>query len=138
MPIIKWDDSLSVQVKELDEQHKKFIESVNEFHDALLHVESDQLHDFKKKALESMREYAVFHFIAEEQYMKEIGYPDLDKHKKIHDQFISKLREYEVKFSSGKLIFNSEIMKTLKNWLHDHLLTEDRKYSAFALKKQRQ
>ena len=112
-----------------------YVKVVNDLHDKLLNSNTDELRGFKEKALESMREYALFHFIDEEKYMTEIGYPDLQKHKSIHDEFITKLRDYETRFKEGKILFNSDILKTLIAWLHNHLLTEDKKYTVFASQK---
>jgi hemerythrin len=35
MPIIEWADALSVNVKEIDDQHKRLIDLINNLHDAM-------------------------------------------------------------------------------------------------------
>ena len=126
MPYIIWDESFSVQVKEIDDQHKKWIGIINELHDSL--IGGTGFDEITGKSLRAMEEYGAFHFAFEEQYMAEIGYGDLAGHKYEHDVFLKKIRQYVQDEADGKLILNTEIMKILKDWLVNHILHCDKRY----------
>jgi len=127
MPYIVWDESFSVHVKEIDEQHKKWIGIINDLHDSLM--EGEGFEEITGKSLRAMEEYGSFHFAFEEQYMTEIGYSDLASHKHIHDEFLEKIRQYVRDEEAGKLILNTEIMRMLKDWLVNHILQCDKLYA---------
>lgn len=129
MPEITWDETFSVKVEELDAQHKKWIGIMNQLHNCLM--KPDGLHEITVKTLDAMVEYGIFHFSFEEDYLRQIGYPNLAAHKKEHDLFLNKIMQYRDAERAGKLVLNTEIMKILQNWLQEHILREDKKYSAF-------
>lgn len=129
MPQIIWDETFSVKVEEIDAQHKKWIEIINQLHNCLM--SPDGLHEITIKTLEAMVDYGVFHFSFEEDYLRKIGYPDIEAHKKEHDLFLNKIMQYRDAERAGKLVLNSEIMRILQQWLKEHILNEDKKYSAF-------
>ena len=54
MPVIEWVEALSVHVDELDEQHRRIVEVINDLHDALLHSKITELDIARTKALDVM------------------------------------------------------------------------------------
>jgi hemerythrin len=131
MPEIKWDDSFSVNNIEIDNQHKKWIEILNKVHDSLMSIDAKSFLNITAEALEAMHEYARKHFSFEEEYMHEIGYPDVVAHRRIHKDFDSLIYSYNRDIREGKIVLNTELLKIIKNWLFDHILIEDKKYAAF-------
>lgn len=127
MPLINWDDKLSVKVKEIDDQHKKLIGMVNDLHDAMIKGSSK---DIIGKILSEMTAYTVTHFATEEKYMVKFGYTGYMEHKTEHKNFVVKATDLKAKFDSGKMMLSVEIMNFLKDWLSKHILGTDKKYSA--------
>ena len=128
MPRIIWDDTFNVNVKEIDEQHKEWISIINELHDTLMG--GKDLSKITSKSLKAMADYGTFHFAFEEEYLKKIGYPDLVAHKREHEAFLTKTRQYVRDEEEGKLVLNTKVMQVLMDWLTNHILTSDKKYSA--------
>ena len=91
--------------------------------------------DVLSELIMGMIDYTNYHFNSEENYMESIGYPDLDKHKILHNEYIGKLNEYYDKIVSGKMILSIEVTNYLKNWLVNHIKGTDQKYSSFVEKK---
>ena len=70
MAVLKWSESLSVEVASIDEQHKRLIGLINSFYEDL------NLGSSKEKMLElikALKEYTVYHFSTEERYMKKLS-----------------------------------------------------------------
>ena len=132
MPIVKWMNSFSVQNKMIDDQHKKWIEIYNKAHDRMMDIiPEDENLGIGEAALVEMIEYTKYHFSSEEDFMKKIGFPGYEEHRKIHEAFIRKLEAISSQMQEGTHILNSEILKVIENWLIDHILTEDPKLTKY-------
>lgn len=131
MPRIEWDESFSMNNAEIDTQHKKWIEIMNELHETLIGNDSEKVMSIAADSLESMQEYAKTHFAYEEEYMQGMNYPDLAEHKSIHNAFNDRLVRYQEEIQRGETILNTVLMKVLSNWLLNHILEEDKKYCLY-------
>jgi hemerythrin len=129
--LINWNESLSVKIASIDDEHLKLIEMINDFYE---NIKSRTNDDNISRLISGMKNYTKLHFRTEEKYMVNFGYPDYQEHKKEHDLFISKVEELETKFNTGKLIVSFEITSFLKDWLKTHILCTDKKYSDFFIK----
>lgn len=131
MAFITWNDSLSVKIDSIDEQHKKLIEMINNFYDNVSKQSNDEL---ISSLIKGMKTYTIMHFTTEERYMKQFNYPKYEQHKKEHDAFISKVNDLEQKLKSGKAILSFEITTFLKDWIKKHIQEEDKQYTSLFLK----
>lgn len=133
MARIDWDGSFSVGNAEIDEQHKRWIDLYNRMDEALTGGGSGaSIDNLAGEALAAMHDYAHTHFKSEEAYMAKLNYPKLVEHRRIHRDFEDMIYRYNREINDGQLFLNSNIIKIIRNWLLDHILHEDKKYSAFA------
>ncbi len=128
MVLIKWSEKYSVNIKKVDEQHKKLIEMINNLHGAMLHGKS---HEILGNIIDGLIDYTKTHFKTEEELMKNYGYPGYLSHKLQHDKFVRKVSEFQRKFEEGELTLSMEIMNFLKDWLLNHILGTDKKFGPF-------
>ena len=68
MALMKWDESFSVGVKEIDAQHQKLVAMINELHAAM---KEGKVHDVLGEIISGMAKYTIFHFETEEKYFEE-------------------------------------------------------------------
>ncbi len=80
-----------------------------------------------------MKEYTVFHFSTEEQYMIQYNYPEYLEHKVEHVRFVQRVLDFENRYKNGKLILTLEITNFIKKWVANHIITTDKKYSDFLI-----
>jgi hemerythrin len=130
MSKIEWDDSLSIGVDLIDEQHKMLIQKLADLSEAFTrgHEENKIM-----KTLDFMIDYTDFHFSAEEKVMEEQSYPGLDQQKKQHEEFKTTLNNIleDFKEESTTKAIAEEINDFLHNWLIDHIKGSDTKLGQF-------
>ncbi len=128
MALLTWNDSYSVKVDTMDEQHQKLFELINSFYDEIgKQSQAKLIFDL----IAGMKAYTIEHFNEEEQLMQQCNYPGLTEHKKEHADFIDKVTDLEEKLKSGKMIISFEITNFLKDWIKKHIKESDQQYSAY-------
>lgn len=126
MAFIKWSDSLSVHVGEIDEQHQKLIQLINTLHDAMLEKKGKEV---LADILDQLAAYTVYHFSTEEKYMEQCNYSGLLLHKKEHDSFVGKVDSLIKDYQANKLGITIDLMNFLRDWVSHHIQVTDKKYS---------
>ncbi len=127
MPL-EWTKEYSVNVQEIDEQHKEFIDLINRLSKGIKEMASK---NDLGNILNKLDHYAKTHFATEEKYFKKFDYPDKDKHIVQHRRFSDKIKDYKSRYKGDKVAISFEVIDFLEDWLVDHLLNEDQKYSGF-------
>ena len=125
---ISWDDSYRVNVKQLDDEHKKLVVMINELHEAMQVGKGKEM---LSGILGRMVTYVGSHFSNEEKYMEKFSYPDYEAHKKEHNDFVKKTLEFQQNFNDGKMGLSIEVMFFLKEWLLNHIKGSDQQYGPF-------
>ena len=128
MALILWDENYSVNVREIDSQHKKLIAIINELNGCITDG-SDK--NVVEKILIDLAEYTAFHFSSEEKYFALYNYPNTNFHMQQHTLLIDQLKEYINKYKNGIKDFAPTLLNFLKDWLTNHIVGSDKKYSEF-------
>lgn len=98
MAFMEWSDKLLTGVREVDEQHKKLVALINELYDAMKQGKGKEVID---KALDELVKYAGYHFSTEETLMTKYGYPELASHKREHENFKAKIKDFWIRRLKG-------------------------------------
>lgn len=123
--MLAWDPALAIGVPEIDEQHRAIFAEAARFDAAVRSgvqgQEIQELFDFLSR-------YAREHFEAEEQLMRESGYPRLASHALEHAEFRRRLAtllpHWESEGDSSSLLM--AVSGFLVRWLREHIATHDR------------
>lgn len=128
MASLSWEERYSVQVGELDDQHKKLIGMVSTLREAMREGRGKQE---LNKLFTSLVAYTANHFASEERLMKTHGYPEYQEHHEIHVKMTNKAVSLQKEFQSGKMGITLDTMKFLEDWVSKHILGTDKKYGPF-------
>ena len=125
---IEWDERLSVDIPEIDELQKKMF--------ALLNVLIDlkQNHKDAKECsnmVAEINEYSRYFFSKEEEYLRKNGYPEIEIHAKEHRKFIKTVINLRRQVTEDKENLNYAVIKQMRDWLVDHIITSDLMYVPF-------
>jgi hemerythrin len=130
MKKIQWQDSYSVGIKTIDNQHKQWIQYFNDTTEA---IASQKNRTQISKTLGFLMDYTDTHFSTEEKYMAGSKYAGLQEHKVKHSELKSTLvnlvKDYEDEGITANLAEGIESF--LGNWLIKHIQEVDMKFGAF-------
>lgn len=128
MAFINWDNSYSVGVAIIDNQHKRLVNIVNELNDAL---GAGKGKDVLSKVLFELVQYVNTHFKTEEEYMVKYSYDEYEQHRYEHEKLTDEVKRFYEDFNNGKAVLSIQIMNFLRNWLMDHILIKDKRFGKF-------
>ena len=132
--IFVWEEKLSVGDQTIDSQHESIFGATNRLLDI---VSGDRAPEELFGVLTTIERYVREHFSYEEAYMERYGYPDIDRHRRIHQGFADDFAERKKKLLQGGV--SSEAILGLENylgtWLIAHVSSEDQKYATFIREK---
>lgn len=125
MALMNWNDSLSVGVKTLDEQHKGLVQTLNELHAAMMRGDAKGA---TGPLLDKLVRYTREHFAAEEALMSRAQYPSTSQHRTRHRDLTRQVEDYVQRYRSGEITLNVQLLNFLRDWLINHIQKEDQNY----------
>ena len=123
---IYWTNDFSVQIKEIDDQHKVLINIINDLYNAFMQKEHKDLID---EIIDRMAKYAIWHFGVEEKYFAKFGYPAAAEHMKEHKTFLDQIAVYQNDIKTSKVALTFSVMAFLQKWLTNHIVGIDKHYT---------
>lgn len=125
--MFQWDESYSVKVEAIDEQHKQLFDAVQRFSEA---AENEEASSEFQRLLDFLINYSRHHFAEEEKYFEAFAYEHAESHAQQHRAFIDIVQSYRRRFEADELIVPQEVTRFLKNWLTEHVMSSDQRYVA--------
>lgn len=125
MALIDWDDNYSVNVAEIDDQHKKLVNMLNKLYGSTINGNS---HEILSDILHGLSEYTVYHFSTEEKYFEQFNYKFTKEHKAQHQNFVKKVLDFQDKFDNNESEITVELIKFLVDWVTEHIMDSDHKF----------
>jgi len=125
--IVEWTDDLMVGIGIIDDQHKKLIERIASFVEA---VESDNMLTIEE-TIKYLIGYTIQHFGAEELIMIRNGYLNFKIHRDEHSHFIKMVYDANISLM-GKTLTKEQIINLrdeLLAWVITHIKVMDKQLS---------
>ena len=131
MKNIIWDESLSVDAGEIDEEHRRLIDLFN----ILSHsVAAGDAAEYIEAVLEELISCTIWHFRHEERLMLMYKYNGLEQHKSEHNDLIDSVRELQQKFHKENKQLTNEDIEYLEDWLTQHIIGQDMRLGFYLMK----
>jgi hemerythrin len=121
---VKWTQDLSVDVKEIDAQHKELLRRIDGLDSAM---KQGRAKEEILRLIEFLDEYVVIHFRTEELFMIQHAYPKYHFHKTKHEWFKNEFsairKRLEEEGATPEVIVLSNNL--LITWFSSHIRTTD-------------
>ena len=121
----EFDESLVTGNKEIDEQHKEWIDKINKL---LKCCEEGGGKLEAIKMLDYMADYSEFHFAAEEKLQEEAAYPGFAEHKAKHEAFkvaVHELHDMLEEEEGPSEAFVKAVQDNVVSWVYNHIKSFD-------------
>ena len=131
--MIEFDSNLFTHVEEMDKQHMKLVELLNNTYELLKEGKKEEASELFGRELLT---YVEHHLSEEEKFMEEIGYPELDQHRKVHELFRREIYNLAPFIEKGDPKAFREALSLAWGWLYSHIAKTDKKYGIYAKEKE--
>ena len=129
MEFITWQDSMSVGIPVIDQDHKIIMRLINFSHRQLIEHHEEKV---LSSALNALIDYTLYHFAREELVMKACDYPSIGEHEKLHQDLTKQVADIAHRYHEDSSSIEPEIfLEFLKNWLINHILKQDMKFKPY-------
>ncbi|MBX9634752.1 MAG: bacteriohemerythrin, partial [Magnetospirillum sp.] len=126
--VLQWHEEYRVDVLRLDTQHRRLFEQANAILDA---VDCGRELSEVLSLMDAIAEYARYHFGEEEALMVRYAYPEAEAHRSRHARLMDLLAETRLHIQEKGSIESASMLAFLKEWLVNHICTDDRRYTKF-------
>lgn len=124
--IIEWQDKYAIGVEEIDNQHKKLFELANNIYDLLKNDPTEDKYDKIIDLIEELRNYTIYHFNSEEEYMESIDYMRIFSQKIAHKNFIDKIMDIDLsQIDKNQDKYLIDTLNFIIDWLSEHIIKAD-------------
>ena len=128
MADIVWSEKYETQIFEIDEQHKKLVEILNNLTRGYNEQAGAEVYN---KTFKELIDYTSYHFSTEEKLMENSGYNDLDKHKLEHEDLLWQVLDYKKRYEIKEEDIEKKIVEFLNDWLMKHILGSDKRFGQY-------
>ena len=127
----KWKDEYTTNISIIDEQHKKFLNIINELKDI---INNNTCKEKVSKVFFQIAYLIDHYFFKEEIYLKDCNYPNFEQHKIAHNQFIDRIIQFQKDVENNKENLCLDIYKYLEDWFDEHILKYDKEVGRYLKK----
>lgn len=128
----EWKDRYSLNIGEIDKQHKRLFEIGARVYDLAVLSDSYDHYDEILEMLNELLEYTRYHFSFEENIMKIHKYAGFNQQLREHEFYVNKIKSIssrDIDEDQHQAIL--DIVDFLSEWISSHILLEDRKYAMY-------
>jgi hemerythrin len=131
--MIQWDDSYSVGSQLIDGQHKELITMTNRLYEGCRRGGVTEKVLFIQ-TIQGAVNYVKTHFSTEEKFMEQTCYPELEAHRREHQNFIDEVMRQVKRFENDEQFVPGQFARFLLDWILTHIAKSDKKYIPYLKK----
>jgi hemerythrin len=124
------DDTLTVGIEEIDDDHNKLVNLLNILNHSITEGAAT---DYIEAVLDELINCTVWHFSHEERLMLKYGYDGYEEHRTEHQDLINSARELKKKFIQMRQLDKKEDLAFLERWLTEHILVADTRLASYLI-----
>ncbi len=128
LPIFYWRNEYCINIQKIDDHHKQMLTKANKLCEA---IDSKKETPILDASIGFLIDFVLYHFAEEENLLKEHYYNDYESHQMKHQKLIEDIMKIKEQLSNDGIEMNMEVLDLFKDWIIDHILTEDRKYGPY-------
>lgn len=128
---VAWDQTMSVGVAEIDDEHRRLLDLFNGLLESgITPANREELSGL----LASLRDYVAVHFAREEALMERRSYPELDGHIAAHRYFADEVEKLHLDFEGDNTtMLRMDLILLLKDWFVEHIQETDALYKPYVV-----
>lgn len=128
--MLKWDSKYKLGIEDIDNQHKRLFGLAEEIYNLLKNDLIVDKHNKTVNLINELKDYTVFHFTEEEQYMESIHYKKLFTHKIEHLKFVDTVTKINLDtIDENQNAYILKLLDFVTEWIDNHILHTDFRYS---------
>jgi len=128
--LYQWSEDYMLGIEEIDKQHQRLIEIANQVYAALNDQWRLDKYNQILEVLGELKEYTVYHFKFEEEYMAKISYKKRFSHSLEHNAFVEKLKAVDLsEVDEAQEKYLMDLLGFITNWIVNHIMTIDKMYA---------
>jgi len=116
-----WSAKYSVGNAQIDAEHQGLIELANDI--ATFASNGEKIARIRKDVI-ALCDHMRIHFQHEEEYMLQLGYPQYEEHKKLHEGILAAMNSI-MKHSDSLDTLVYKLKRLMQAWVRGHILPED-------------
>jgi hemerythrin len=131
MASLIWNQSCTVGVQAMDDQHGILLDALNDLRVELLHgAECRTVRTMLKRVTELMK----LHVESEERLLAQHGFPGLAAHRAEQQKLLGRLAQFNVRFEQRQVGAVYELVEYLRKWFTTHTGIAGQKYGPWLQK----
>jgi hemerythrin len=125
MTLKSWDNSFSVNISSMDDDHVRLVQKLRTIYYA---ISLGRDKEVVSPLIDNLQDYASTHFSREEKLLQEKNHPDIDMQKSQHKFFLEKIHHFETHFQNETKSTSISLLSFLNQWVLNHILKVDMNY----------
>jgi hemerythrin len=125
MTLFSWSKKFSVNLDEMDNQHKQLLGYLNELYDAVVQHKGERVIG---KVVDALESYSQVHFADEEWLLEAVEFPELELQRAQHRYFTEEVGKMKEAINRRHEVPPQSLLYFLRNWFLSHIFEEDKKY----------
>jgi hemerythrin len=130
--VFDFDKEFKLGIALIDREHIQLVDMLNKTYSLIGEEKKDEA---RKYFSETLSAYINEHFANEEKFMENIGYPALEEHRKIHENFKKSFNDLKPLIETDNDPAFRKALTDAFTWIIGHIGKTDRKYANFYLSK---